>query len=173
MPLLCFHWYKFPRHVTSRLGRGYDQNVCGTIRTRKCRSPNWLYDNIRLNIMFREKYNLMQPRLSFKISKGVPEWNSNEWSKLLYFCCLSSKKKIWGLYFLKVPQRDKEWNSKRRKDAKGKNTKKYHSVKHIILKITYKKYVKNNYFSVWAEITCSLSQFRDTARLKLFKKSRS
>ena len=87
------------------------------------------------------------------------------------FCCLRSKKKIWGLYFLKVPQRDKERNSKRRKDTKRKNTKKYLSLKYIILKITYKRYVKNNYVSLWAEITCSLSQFRDTARLKLFKKS--
>ena len=57
------------------------------------------------------------------------------------FCYLSSKKKIWCLYFLRVPQRDEEWNSKKRKDTKGKNNKKYISVKYIILKMTYKKYV--------------------------------
>ena len=45
------------------------------------------------------------------------------------------------------------------------------SVKYIVLKITYKKYVQNNYFSVCAAITWSLSQFRDTAKLKVFKKS--
>ena len=45
------------------------------------------------------------------------------------------------------------------------------SLKYIVLKITYKKYVWNNYFSVCAEINWSLSQFRDTAKLKVFKKS--
>ena len=58
------------------------------------------------------------------------------------FRCSSSKKKIWCLYFLKVPQsqRDDEWNSKRRKDTKGESPKRYLSVKYIILKINYKKY---------------------------------
>ena len=41
------------------------------------------------------------------------------------FRCSSSKKKIWCLYFLKVPQRDNEWNSKWRKDTEGENPKKY------------------------------------------------
>ena len=37
--------------------------------------------------MFWKKYNLSlrQPRLCFKISQGVTEWNSNELSKLLFF----------------------------------------------------------------------------------------
>ena len=30
-----------------------------------------------------------------------------------------------GVYILKVPQGDDEWNSKRRKGAKGENPKKY------------------------------------------------
>ena len=30
-----------------------------------------------------------------------------------------------GVYILKVPQVDDEWNSKRRKDTKGQNPKKY------------------------------------------------
>ena len=34
-----------------------------------------------------------------------------------------------------------------------------------------KKYVWKNYFSVCAEITWSLSKFRDTPKLKVFKKS--
>ena len=34
------HWHKFPRHVTSRLWRTYDEDMCGLIRTRKCRSTN-------------------------------------------------------------------------------------------------------------------------------------
>ena len=42
------------------------------------------------------------------------------------FRCSSSKKKIWCLYFLKVLQRDDEWNSKRRKDTKGESPKKYY-----------------------------------------------
>ena len=39
------------------------------------------------------------------------------------FRCSSPKNKIWCLYFLKVPQsqRDDEWNSKRRKDTKGES----------------------------------------------------
>ena len=43
------------------------------------------------------------------------------------FRCSSPKKKIWCLYFLKVPQnqRDNEWNSKWRKDTKGESSKKY------------------------------------------------
>ena len=56
------------------------------------------------------------------------------------FRCSSSKKKIWCLYFLKVLQRDDEWNSKRRKDTKRESPKRYLSVKYIILKINYKKY---------------------------------
>ena len=57
------------------------------------------------------------------------------------FPCSSSKKKVWCLYFLKVPQRGNEWNSKQRKDTKGESPKKYLSVKYIILNVTYKKYV--------------------------------
>ena len=63
----------------------------------------------------------------------------------------SSKKKIWCLYFLKVLQRNNKWNSKERKDTKRErerqrdrereSPKRYLSVKYIILKITYKKYV--------------------------------
>ena len=60
-----------------------------------------------------------------------------------------SKKKIWCLYFLKVLQRNNKWNSKERKDTKREreterqreSPKRYLSVKYIILKITYKKYV--------------------------------
>ena len=65
--------------------------------------------------------------------------------------CSSSKKKIWCLYFLKVLQRNNKWNSKERKDTKRErerdretereSPKRYLSVKYIILKITYKKYV--------------------------------
>ena len=42
------------------------------------------------------------------------------------FRCSSSKKKIWCLYFLKVPQsqREDEWNFKRRKDTNGESPKK-------------------------------------------------
>ena len=57
------------------------------------------------------------------------------------FRCSSSKKKIQYLYFLKVLQKDDEWNSKRRKDTKGESSKKYLTVKYIVLEITYKKYV--------------------------------
>ena len=62
---------------------------------------------------------------------------------------------------MKVLQRDDEWNSRRSKGTKGEA---------LILKITYKKYAWNNYFTFCAEITQSLSQFRDTAKLKVFKK---
>ena len=51
------------------------------------------FSSIRLNIKFWTKYNLNQPILcfNFKISQGAPKWNSNEWSKLLYFSLL----KFW------------------------------------------------------------------------------
>ena len=55
--------------------------------------------------------------------------------------CSSSKKKIWCLYFLKVLQKDGEWNSKWRKDTKGESPKKYLSAKYIVQIQTYKKYV--------------------------------
>ena len=55
--------------------------------------------------------------------------------------CSSSKKKIWCLYFLKVLQKDGEWNSKRRKDTKGESPKKCLSAKYIVQIQTYKKYV--------------------------------
>ena len=42
LPLFCLHWHKFLRHVTSRLWRVYNENMCGPIRTRKCRSTGWL-----------------------------------------------------------------------------------------------------------------------------------
>ena len=42
----------------------------------------------------------------------------------LIFGCSSYKKKIWYLYFLKIPQRDYEWNSKQRKSTNGENPKK-------------------------------------------------
>ena len=69
------------------------------------------------------------------------------------FCRSSSKKKIWCLHFFKVLQRKNKWNSKERKDTKRErererererqreSPKRYLSVKYIILKITYKKYV--------------------------------
>ena len=43
------------------------------------------FNNMSLNVKFCKKYNLRQARLSLKISWGFPEWNGNEWSKLLYF----------------------------------------------------------------------------------------
>ena len=65
------------------------------------------------------------------------------------FCHSSSKKKIWCLHFFKVLQRKNKWNHKERKDTKRErererdreSPKRYLSVKYIILKITYKKYV--------------------------------
>ena len=41
------------------------------------------------------------------------------------FHCSSAENKIWCLYFLKVPQsqRDDEWNSKWWKDTKGESPK--------------------------------------------------
>ena len=33
------------------------------------------FNNISLNINFWKKYNLKQPRLCFKISQGISEWN--------------------------------------------------------------------------------------------------
>ena len=65
------------------------------------------------------------------------------------FCHSSSKKKIWCLHFFKVLQRKNKWNPKERKDTKRErererdreSPKRYLSVKYIILKITYKKYV--------------------------------
>ena len=50
MPLLCLHCHKYPRHVTSRLWRvAYDENMCGPIRTCKCRSTNWLINYMKLS----------------------------------------------------------------------------------------------------------------------------
>ena len=49
------------------------------------------FNNIGLNKKFWKKYNLKQPRSCFETSQGVPGWNSNEWSKLLYFSLL----KFW------------------------------------------------------------------------------
>ena len=75
--------------------------------------------------MFWKKYNLSlrQPRLCFKISQGVTEWNSNELSKLLYFFAVQVRRRKFGVYVLKVPQGDDEWSSKRRKDTKRENPK--------------------------------------------------
>ena len=42
----------------------------------------------------------------------------------LYFAVQVLRRKS-GVYILKVPQGDDEWNSKRRKGGKGENPKKY------------------------------------------------
>ena len=94
------------------------------------------FNNISLNIKFWKKYNLRKPRLCFRISQGVPEWNSNEWSKLLYFYAVQILRRNSGVYVLKVPQGDDEWNSKRKKDTKRENPRKTSpSVKYITLNI--------------------------------------
>ena len=48
-----------------------------------------------------------------------------------------------GIYVLKVPQGDDEWNAKRRKDTKGENPKniavcKMHYSKYQLIKVMYK-----------------------------------
>ena len=42
----------------------------------------------------------------------------------LFFAFQALRRKS-GVYILKVPQGENEWNSKRRKDTKGENPKKY------------------------------------------------
>ena len=59
-----------------------------------------------------KKYNLRWSRLCFKISQSVPEWISNQITLLFAVQFLRRKS---GVYILKVPQRDDEWNSKRGK----------------------------------------------------------
>ena len=46
------------------------------------------------------------------------------------------------MYFFKVPQRDDEWISKRRKDTEGKHPKNISVCQYIFLKITYKSMYK-------------------------------
>ena len=50
-PLFYLHWHKFLRHVTSRLCR----SMSGPIRTRKCRSTNWLI-NYMLHTQNKTEY---------------------------------------------------------------------------------------------------------------------
>ena len=84
------------------------------------------FSSISLNIKFQKKYHLSLDYVS-KYPKAL--LNEIVMNKANYFIfrCSSSKKKIWCLYFLKVPQsqRDDEWNSKRRKDTNGESPKKY------------------------------------------------
>ena len=46
LSLFCLHCNKFPRHVTSRFWRAYDEIMCRPIRTGKCRSANWLINKM-------------------------------------------------------------------------------------------------------------------------------
>ena len=66
--------------------------------------------DISLNVKFWKKYNLRSSRLCFKISQGVPEWNSNDWTKLLYFFGVQVLRRKSGVYIFKVHQGDDEWN---------------------------------------------------------------
>ena len=91
---------------------------------RKGTKSSGSFNNISLNIKFWKKYHLSLDYVS-KYPKAL--LNEIVMNKANYFIfrCSSSKKKIWCLYFLKVPQsqRDDEWNSKRRKDTNGESPK--------------------------------------------------
>ena len=57
-----------------------------------------IFNNISLNIKFWKRYNLKQPRLCFKISQGVLEWNINDEANYFIFRYSSFKKIIWCLF---------------------------------------------------------------------------
>ena len=89
--------------------------------------------------------------------------------QITLFFAVEVLRRKFGVYILKVPQGDNEWISKRRKDTKRENPKNI-----FFCKIYYSKYqlTKSMYkiiIYVSAEITWSLLQFRDTA--KVLKKS--
>ena len=62
------------------------------------------FNNISLNVcfeIFERNKSLRQSRLCFEISRGVPEWNNNEWSKLLF--AVQVLRKEADVYIFKVP----------------------------------------------------------------------
>ena len=60
--------------------------------------------------------------------------------QIILFFAVQVSRRNSGVYILKVPQGDDEWNSKRRKDTKRANPRKIsQSAKYIILNINLQK----------------------------------
>ena len=72
----------------------------------------------------------MQPRICFKITQGITEWNSNKWSKFTFSVQVLKRKS--GVYISKAFQGNDKW----RKGTEEENPKKYI----FVSEIHYSKY---------------------------------